>query len=80
MTAESKKVTQVIYSQIVTPNRTGFGAFLCDIFFELQNSQESLKMIGYFMGKKYEGRELVCVCIPVESYVGYYMNILRNEY
>ena len=77
---ESNKITSVIYAQIVTPKRTGFGAYLGDIFIELANSSEAMKLIENLNVKKYEGKDISIVCVPIASYVGYYLNLMRNDF
>lgn len=70
----------MIYAQIVTPKRTGFGAYLGDIFIELVNSKEAMNLLENFKGKKYEGKEIKVVCVPIATYVGYYLNLMRNDF
>jgi len=64
----------------VTPKWVGFGAKLGDVFIELKKSQDAIKILETFKGKKYENREINIVCVPVESYVGYYLNLLQTEF
>lgn len=74
---EFTKVVKIIKAGIVTNNNTGYGAEPGSIFIELLNTEEAERLITEMSGKSYEKREIEIVCVPEESYVTYYLDLLK---
>ena len=74
---EFGKHAKIVKAAIVTNNNTGFGAEPGSIFMELLNAEDAEKLIIDMSGKSYEKREIEIVCVPEESYVTYYLDLLK---
>ena len=74
---ECNKIAQVVKAAIVTNNNTGYGAEAGSIFVESLNTEDAEQLIMKLSGKSYEGREIEIVCVPEESYVTYYLELLK---
>ena len=76
---EFSKIVHIVKAAIVTNSQKGYGAEPGSIFIELLNTEDAEKLISEMSGKSYEKREIEIVCVPEESYVTYYLDLLKLE-
>lgn len=74
---EFSKVAKIVKAAIVTNSHTGYGAEPGSIFVEMVDKEDAEKLITDMSGKSYEKREIEMVCVPEESYVTYYLDLLK---
>ena len=49
-----------------------------DVFVSLNDKKDSEKVLEEFVDKRYLGRKIKIVCIPVESYNGYFKKLFEK--
>lgn len=71
--SDFSKLVTIVNGFIITSKNQVIGAEAGSVFFELPTKEDSEKIIEHMMGKNYEGREIMIVCIPDNSFIQYYL-------
>lgn len=71
--SDLSKMVTIVNGFIITSKNQVIGAEAGSIFFELPTKEDSGKVIREMMGKNYEGRQIMIVCIPENSFIQYFL-------